>query len=72
MWPFFPDVVADVLDPTRGHLGHVDESLLTGILLELDEGPEVLDLGHRSNDQLPLLGEAHKFSHYSTTPTSSP
>src|SRR5207245_828071 len=72
------DVVADVLDPAAADLGDMDEAFLALVLVERDEGPEVLDVGHGTDDELALVGPVVpapgglRLRHYSRTPRISP
>src|SRR5213593_4315067 len=74
----FAHVVADVLDPARADLGDVDEALLVLVLVQGDEGPEILDVRHGADDELPLVGPLVRLpgrlrlGHYSRTPRISP
>jgi hypothetical protein len=45
-----PDVVANVLDPSAGHLRDVNQALLAGILVQRDKGSEVHYLSHGADD----------------------
>src|SRR5207249_3106581 len=71
-------VVADVLDPSRADLGDVDESFLVLVLVQGDEGPEVLHVRHGADDEIALVGPLVsapgrlRFRHYSRTPRISP
>src|SRR2546422_1933172 len=74
----FADVVADVLDPAAADLGDMDEAFLALVFVERDEGPEVLDVGHGTDDELALVGPVVpapgglRLRHYSRTPRISP
>src|SRR5438445_590207 len=71
-------VVADVLDPAAADLGDMDEAFLALVFVERDEGPEVLDVGHGTDDELALVGPVVpapgglRLRHYSRTPRISP
>src|SRR5208283_6145931 len=57
------DVVTDVLDPPRGHLGEMDERLPLRVLVQGDEGAEVPDRGHRTDDEFAFLGKLRAQRH---------
>jgi len=59
----FPHVVSDVLDPTGRHIANVNEAFLAAILVEGYERPEVLDVLHGADHELPFLGELADPSH---------
>src|SRR5438309_1902260 len=72
------DVVPDVLDPARADLGDVDEAFLVLVLVQGDEGPEVLHVRHGADDEFALVGPLVRLpgrlrlGHYSRTPRISP
>src|SRR5438445_450445 len=74
----FADVVPDVLDPARADLGDVDEAFLVLVLVQGDEGPEVLHIRHGADDKFALVGPLVRLpgrlrlGHYSRTPRISP
>src|SRR5437899_3934266 len=71
-------VVPDVLDPARADLGDVDEAFLVLVLVQGDEGAEVLHVRHGADDEFALVGPLVRLpgrlrlGHYSRTPRISP
>src|SRR2546422_785561 len=74
----FANVVPDVLDPARADLRDVDEAFLVLVLVQGDEGPEILHVRHGADDELALVGPLVRLAgrlrlgHYSRTPRISP
>src|SRR5256712_2421664 len=71
-------VVSDVPDPARAALGDVHEAFLVLVLVQGDEGPEVLHVRHGADDEFSLvrplvrLPGRLRLGHYSRTPRISP
>src|SRR5207247_564813 len=74
----FANVVPDVLDPARADLRDVDEAFLVLVLVQGDEGPEILHVRHGADDELALVGPLVRLAgrlrlgRYSRTPRISP